>query len=384
MAKILVLGGAGEQGSTVVKDMVENGIEEIVIADYNLEAAEELADSLKDSGSEISAVFVDANDQDQLLSVIKDGDYSVVCNLIGPYYKFGEPVMKAVIESGYPYTDINDDWEPSKEIFDAYEESGEKYDVPVFIGCGSSPGVSNMLAKYGSLQMDETKNITIAWLCSTMAVTNTGVLDHMLNIFKGECIQHIDGVTQSVPAGEGERYIESADGIYKGYASYIGHGEPVTLPRYIDAENIVCLGGMHPEDGNKVLFGLNDAGLNTSEPIIIDGKETTRLQVASDILIDTYKDNKSATENNGFLGIRVDGIKDGKKKSLQYENREGNPTGQMTAFTCSIITQMIANGEITQTGLHAPEVLEKEQIEKVLKELEKREYFTDETELEVD
>lgn len=374
MSKILVLGGAGGEGSTLVRDMVANNMKEVIIADYDLKAAEDLAKSLSGSTTTLKAVFADANDYEQLVSLIKKTDPTVVCNMIGPYYKYAVTVMKAVIEAGYPYTDINDDWEPSKEIFDKIEEFGENINLPMIIGAGSSPGVSNMAAKLGSEQMDKTKKVSVTWLASTMAILNPAVLDHMFNIYTGDCIQHLDGVTQSVPAGGGKHYVESYDGFYRGNAFYVGHGEPVTLPRYIDADEIVCLGGIHPEGSDEVFLGLRDGGLNSREMIEINGKEISRLELASLLLEDTYIDNELAVNYVGYLGVKVDGIQNNEDKSLLYEMRIGEPTGSMTALTCSIVAQMIAKGEITQKGIHAPEVLSKDQIKTVFSELKKRGY----------
>jgi len=55
--KIIVLGGCGDMGSYVVRDLLEYSDTEVTIADYRLNVARGFADEL---GKRVQAVFVDA------------------------------------------------------------------------------------------------------------------------------------------------------------------------------------------------------------------------------------------------------------------------------------------------------------------------------------
>lgn len=62
MSKFLVLGGAGIEGSVFSRDLVNSGVDEVVLADYNIAKAEELAKELNGIGStKVSAIKADAN-----------------------------------------------------------------------------------------------------------------------------------------------------------------------------------------------------------------------------------------------------------------------------------------------------------------------------------
>ena len=64
--KALVLGGVGAVCSETTRDLVQySNFDEIVIADYNLEAANQLIAELGDS--RLKAVQFDANDYDSML-----------------------------------------------------------------------------------------------------------------------------------------------------------------------------------------------------------------------------------------------------------------------------------------------------------------------------
>ena len=112
---IVVLGGAGLEGSAIAKNIAESGFTDLVLADYNLEGAKARAQEIMMStNAAVTAQFVDANDHKSLLNVIKDAD--AVVNAIGPFYMYLEKILRAVIEAKVPkYVDICDDAEPTKK-----------------------------------------------------------------------------------------------------------------------------------------------------------------------------------------------------------------------------------------------------------------------------
>ncbi|NLJ72952.1 MAG: saccharopine dehydrogenase, partial [Syntrophomonadaceae bacterium] len=69
--KIVIIGGAGEMGSVAVEYLATKPeCQEIVIADYDYEAAVKLKKGL--ANPKVSAVYVDVTDKPVLMEVIKD------------------------------------------------------------------------------------------------------------------------------------------------------------------------------------------------------------------------------------------------------------------------------------------------------------------------
>ncbi|RLD05864.1 MAG: hypothetical protein DRI65_07990, partial [Chloroflexota bacterium] len=101
--KVLVLGGAGAVCNETTRDLVKfSDFQEIVVAEYNLEAAEELVKELNDP--RLSAVFFDANDYDSMLKLFPGFD--VVIN--GLPWKYDLIVTKACVEAGVSGLDVSD------------------------------------------------------------------------------------------------------------------------------------------------------------------------------------------------------------------------------------------------------------------------------------
>lgn len=371
MSKVLILGGAGVEGSVLARDLVNSGIDQVVLADYNIEKAEELAKTLNGLGKgKVSAIEVDANKHDELVKTLKEQNPDAFCNFIGPYYKFGPPVARAAIEAGVPYIDINDDYQPALEILDDLHDKAKEAGIPVFTGCGVSPGWTNMMGKLGSTKLDQTEKIAVDWLWPALAGGGPGVVSHIYHMLSGQCLQFLDGEYKKVPAGTEKMRLASSDGEFDGFVYYVGHGEPATLPRYIDdVKEVTNKGGLIPSEATDLYFKFIDAGLD-GEPVEVDGEMISLAEVTLALMERELKDSEEAKNINGYFKVTVQGKKDGEDKEFIYEFAE--PGSHMTAWPASIITQMIINGEITQKGAYAPEILDIEQIEKIVKELEKR------------
>lgn len=155
MSKIVILGGAGEMGSMAVRDLVLNKrFSNIVIADKNIDRADELLAEINDES--LSTVELDVTDHKMLVDLLKDAEVTI--NFIGPYYKFAKLIVNACIETETNYVDICDDYDAAQMILDMDKEV-KKANIKVLTGMGSSPGITNVLARMGMMELDEVEKI---------------------------------------------------------------------------------------------------------------------------------------------------------------------------------------------------------------------------------
>lgn len=98
--KIAVL-GAGAMGQVTIFDLVESsGVSEVLIADLNLDRAEELKAQLK--SSKIKTAKADVQNVEALASLLSSWDAVVNCS---PYV-FNLNVMEAALKAGCHYLDL--------------------------------------------------------------------------------------------------------------------------------------------------------------------------------------------------------------------------------------------------------------------------------------
>lgn len=369
MAKILVLGGAGIEGSILARDFAKSGIKEIVLADYNLEGAKKVAQELqKLSKSNVKAVKVDATQHEELVNLIKGEKPDVVCNLIGPFYKFGEPIVKAAIEARVPYVDIDDDFKPTLAIIENLSDKAKEAKIPVFIGIGVSPGLTNMFAKHASTQLDQTDSISVIWLWPALAGGGVGVVRHLYNILQGNGFQYLNGKYSDVPAGTGKLRVTSKDGKYDDDVYYVSHAETATLPKYIDGvKNVTVHGGLIPTEATELYFKLMEAGMDDAEPLQVNGKSINLIEVSMSIMERRFKDIARAKDPNGYFRVTVEGKKDGLDKKFIYELDEDG--ADETTWPASVIAQSIIEGKMNEIGIHPPDGLSREQLDIIFDKL---------------
>ena len=100
--KTLVLGGAGAVCKETTRDLAQySKFDRIVVADFNVDAATKLVESIGDPRLEV--IFFDAEDYDSMVKLFPG--YDVVIN--GLPWKYDLPVTKACVEVGVDGLDVS-------------------------------------------------------------------------------------------------------------------------------------------------------------------------------------------------------------------------------------------------------------------------------------
>lgn len=354
--KVIVLGGTGDMGKQIVRDLVEySDFKEIIIGDIREELAKEFADSLKDK--RLSVMKVDARDHSALVKVLKNAD--VAASAIGPFYEFGPKIMKAALDAGINCVDICDDWEPVETIL-SFNKEAKDAGVTLLTGMGWTPGISNLCAKDGADKLDKVEKINIAWAGSVADSSGLAVIKHVFYAITGKVPSFIDGKREMVKAGSGKVRMEFPQPIGKLRVYHIGHPEPCTIPLYIKSPEVTLRGALTPEWTNNVAAFLAGLGLTKSN------KRKDSLAR----LTQRLEGGWFGKVGKDVSGLRVDvtGEKKGKKRRHTYLTAD--KMARLTGIPCSIGAQMFAGGEVKAKGAIPPEACV--EPKKFFAELDKR------------
>jgi len=238
----------------------EEGIEGVTIADLDLERATQKA---AEAGPLFDAVRVDSNDRDALVDLMGRG-FDVVINYAGPFYRFERPVADAAIDAGVHYISIADDYDAYLEV-EKLEEKAKGKNIKILSGFGNSPGLTQMLAKKGSLTMKTPKGIAVNWGAGANEAVGPANLLHLFHLLSGKTLQWRNGREEYVPCGKGKKVVEFPPPIGRLPIFYTGHAESVTLPRNIPGLDYVSVhGGASPVFDIKVVRFLALLGLTST------------------------------------------------------------------------------------------------------------------------
>jgi saccharopine dehydrogenase-like NADP-dependent oxidoreductase len=350
--RVLVL-GVGSTGSSAARTVnAFPFVQSTILADLNQDEAARLAHDL---GEKASAVQIDVSDTKALAALF--GETDVILNTVGPFYRFGVPVLKAAIEAGKHYADINDDWQPTLEML-ALHESAVAAGVTAVIGLGASPGISNMLALTATKQLDSTDILLTGWDTleamndpSGLSPTPSAALIHWLHQTSGTILLQSEGQqTEAKPLQEIHFH-------YPGYGEAVtwsvGHPEPVTLPRTLPLQfsaNVMT--------GNRDLMTLLQhlSGEIDTGAITLSGAAQTFL----DLVLPQM--GEAAT----YTGVRLPslfaiafGEKDGTPMTAAAALRslpEGGMGGS-TGVPLALFAALAHQGSLSQAGVYPPEAI---------------------------
>ncbi|KAJ5815458.1 hypothetical protein N7474_007235 [Penicillium riverlandense] len=254
--RVVFIGAAGEMCRIAIDRFAAATDISLVLADINVATIEQLASKLP--AGRANTLKLDLYDRPALLAATKGA--SLVVLGAGPYSKTSEPVLTACLENKVPYLDFDDDVESTTAAL-ALHEKAKAAGVPCFIGCGASPGVTNVMAVDAAKGIDKVDTIDVCWLVGDERPgIGKAVLEHLMHIAAGPCLTWANGkatVNESwVETGHAPMYGDQGETLLHETA----HPEPVTLPRlFPNAHRIRCLGGLHPAPFNGIARGLGNA-----------------------------------------------------------------------------------------------------------------------------
>lgn len=368
--KILALGGCGDMGRMAVAILLESPkVTSITVADLNLERANTFVEMVK--SEKLSAVQIDVTENKKLIDLISNHD--LVVNTVGPFYKFGNMILKVCIELKKPYVDICDDWKPTLDMLELNDKAVNAQ-ITALIGMGASPGITNLMTILACYEFDEVDEVITAWgmgqskmgekpkyfikekefhkkFKNLPRIANAAIMHFLyetietIPTYKNGKIIYIKSLTESTPI-RFPRFKEA-------YACHIGHPEPITLPRVIKANsisNVMFVGKKSTELVKELRQSIQNNEITIEEAAIYLAREIKKLR-RNPLVIKEFINYPPET------CVIVTGLKNNVRKKVAIGCLH-NPYGEMagdTGVPLAIGALMLINDKITRKGVLTPE-----------------------------
>ncbi|NOY69366.1 MAG: NmrA family NAD(P)-binding protein [Deltaproteobacteria bacterium] len=359
--KVVVLGGCGAVGSVVVKTLAGRDVfSKIVIGDINIDRAKSLAANIGADGTE--AVFVDADDRHSIREAISGAD--LVINCIGPFYKTVKTILETVIDAKIDYVDVCDDVDVTQEILEM-DEAARVAGITAIIGIGSSPGATNLLAKFAADNLlDETRAVDIFHAHGGEPVEGEGVIGHRFHCMRIDIPMFLDGELKYVkffePDGRALRANFNFPMIGKNIPVYpYPHPEQVTLPKYIKLKQVTNRGTVLPDVYYSLTKDICRLGLDSREPVMVKGRPVVPAEFAMAYII---RERERILEETGFgkqrgcCSVVVSGKKDGVFREYRFHMAsKSEALGEGTGIPAAMGAILLATGKISKKGIFPPE-----------------------------
>jgi saccharopine dehydrogenase (NAD+, L-lysine-forming) len=346
----LVVGGTGGMGQGVARDLIkQDRIEKVILGDINIDP-NRLQDKLRSSGK-VSLVRIDVNDHNDMVKAMKEAD--VVINCAGPFYKTAVAVARAAVEAKVNYIDICDDYEATEILFTSdIDQAARNAGITVLTGMGSDPGTNNVIVRWFANQLDRVDEIALFWVVS-IAELSGAAWDHSLHMTLGKIPQYLDGKLEYVEGGTGEEMAQFLEPLGTCQVRYVGHPQPLTIPRYIKGvKNVVIKGALIPPWVDQLIKEQRETGFLSKEPVEIKGAKV----VPYDLTLRLWGSIPNNRDKGPFAsGLKV--IVKGERKGKQV-TYTADIVGRMapgTGLPASIAALMLDAGDVRVKGVVAPE-----------------------------
>jgi len=359
MARVTVLGGCGAVGSVAVRTLAQSGIfSEVAIGDANIERARQMA---KELGAGVTAVACDAQDPPSVKKAVAGSD--VVLNCVGPFYTTVKPILAAVMEAGINYVDVCDDVDVTLELLDR-DEAVRRAGIAVLLGMGSSPGMTNVVARFAAdALLDTTDSIDIFHTHGGEPFEGPGVIEHRFHCMSIPIPMYLEGELRYV------NYFEP-DGIALRQTftfPYIGetpiypypHPEQITLPRYLKLRRVTNKGSVLPETYYNLTGEMVRLGLASKEPVQVRGQTVVPYDFAIAFIIrerERLLKEANFGRQRGCVSVIVRGTKDGRPLEYRFHMASTSQAlGEGTGIPAAMGAILMQQGKVQGKGVLPPE-----------------------------
>lgn len=369
MKKRVIVLGAGLVGATMARDLAADESLDVTVADVSernlarLSATPNLTRSQADLGS-----------ADAVRKLISPFDL-----VVGAMPSMlGFMVLRTVIESGKPFSDISFMAEDAMEL----DALAKQHNVTAVVDCGVAPGLANLIIGDCARRLDVTENVT--FYVGGLPKNPTWPFQYKAPFAPSDVLEEYtrparlkeNGLVVAKPALSEPEILEFPQA---GKLEAFNTDGLRSLLKTIDCPNMKEKTLRYP--GHIELMRVfRETGLFRKDEIEVRGQKVRPLDVTSKLMFPMWELQPNEPEFT-VMRVIVEGRRGTSRTRYTYDLFDENDpaTGahsmaRTTGFPCAIVARMILRGEIKEKGVLPPELLGKTpgMLDAVLNELSKR------------
>lgn len=350
--------GAGQMGYALAFDLARSGAKRIIIADIDLQKAEQLCRRI--ASPVLEPARLDASNKADAVNLFRKAE----CVIGASSYTHNPALTEAAIEAGAHFLDLGGNDEIVR-IQRTLHEHAVTRNVLVIPNGGLAPGLANVLAARGIEQFDTVDRATIRVggvplhpvppLNYQLVFSPEGLLNEysgrsiVLRDYRVETVETLTEIEELAfpsPFGTMEAFHTSGGSsllpeMFKGKVRELNY-KTVRFPGHAEK-----------------FKALMDLGFASSEPVTVG----TNVLTAREMFVELLKRKLPSGGPDAVLcRVLIEGTKGRKPARLTYEfidfyNSNSNITAMMrtTSYPVSVIAQLIVHQHITARGVYTPE-----------------------------
>lgn len=353
----IVVGATGMQGKIVTRDLLESGYS-VLLCGRDEKRVEHL---LKKHKTKTAFEYVDLSDVDNTTKVIKNSGAKVLVNAAEGDWNLNS--LLASLKAKTHSIDLGSDIPMLKKQL-ALNRILKKEGIIHITGCGSVPGIGNVMLRYVCDKFDkiDTVDVGFAW--------DSNIKKFFVPFSMQSILEEFTMVAPYLHNHKTVR-IRPTDSIVRVYHKGVGredqfnvghHPETYTFRKFCEKKGVKNIGfyAGFPDHSMNVIQTLVDLGFARKKPVNFKGMKILPDEFLTELLKD-LKMPKGYTETEN-LWVYIRGKHKGKPREILMEcivpplkGWEEAGCNIDTGMPASIMAQMIFNKIITKPGSYSPE-----------------------------
>lgn len=352
---VVVLGATGLQGKIASRDLLEKGYS-VLLCGRNKSRIEHFLKKYKKAQFR----YINAAQIKKTAAVIKQSRADLVLNCVEGDWNLN--ILKACVLANVNSLDLGSEIGMTKKQFKWDKTLKEKGLIHI-TGCGSVPGIGNIMLRYAAQKMDTLHKIDVgfAWNSNIKKFVVPFSMPSIIEEFTDQATNITQGkIVKTTPMDSLENYKDVFVGEQKSF--YVRHPEPYTFYVYYKDKGLktVNFRAEFPPHSFEKINTIIELGLGSKKEIIINGMKIKPIDVVTEVL-KNLKIPQGYTEKED-LWVKIEGKVGHKKKIILMQCKVPTLQGWEdagcnidTGLTASIIAKMIKDNVIIEKGSFAPE-----------------------------
>jgi short subunit dehydrogenase-like uncharacterized protein len=338
---IAVYGATGYTGKLVARELARRDLDFVLSG----RSAGKLRALAADLGGDVAVRAASLDDRDALRHVL--GDCAAVINCAGPFMRYGEPVVRAAVETGTHYVDTTGEQPFMQFVYERLDDAARAAEVAVVPAVGFDYVPGDLLSALVSRDVEPVDELVLAYAARGFAATR-GTLHSGLEMLRSGGLEYRDGSLR--PAGWRPRRVHFTFPEPIGRLAMIPYpsGEVLTVPRHTRVRNVVSL----INAGVAAPPGMPDELVGLTQPALALALHTPAKALA-DLAIDRLPEGPSE-EQRRAAKFTIVAIARGEDGRVGRGLVSGGDVYGLTAVTATQSARLLADSAYDRSGALSP------------------------------
>jgi saccharopine dehydrogenase-like NADP-dependent oxidoreductase len=344
LTRIALVGAAEAAGRRLAANLLERDPSiSFVVVDPERARADALAAAL--SSPRCTAAGMGAG-VGSLAAVLAGADAAL--GFLGSDVEMEMLAAAAAIEAKVPYIS-GCELAPAVEALLRLDEQAHESGSLVVPGFGWSPGVTNLLARWGAEELDEVRSIRVAWTSSAIGEGTGATILRAVRSFSGSVAVFEEGGWHRKPGGGDSETVFFPEPLGWRRVHLCSGAEVLTLPRSLPGvESVVVKAGV-----SEVVADRLARGLSNLFPLAPPRRRERLAALARPLLPAAGRLRGSGGRTWAAARVDVHGVAEGQDRVMTFGVLD--QPGNLAVAPVEAAALMLAGGEIKGIGVLAPE-----------------------------